>query len=259
MTETRTDKICFVLLQIIALVQIVSGVAFILFSYGAVATTVLCTVTFFGLFATTFRKDVAAWVLFIASLVWLMQMNDAFAYFLFYSTFDTKVFFYAIAMSLLALLNIFLSNYFWTKSDSKPQKIKTLCIALIVVAFVLPTLSYAYRTHDIDKVSYRMYAPKTIDSDAHIVISIGEESTGTIVVPDRLTFKAIAINSDIDSNIAFCDNCQIRVNSFFSKTTKMSFIKNNTSGEFYDDYATLRLNGDNSCKPLEMRLSDLRW
>ena len=239
--------------------QIVAGVVFIIFSYGAVATTVLCTVTFFGLIASNFRKDVAAWVLFIASLVWLMQMNDAFAYFLFFGTFNKGVFFYAIAMSLLALLNIFLSNYFWTKSDSKPQKIKTLCIALIVVAFVLPTLSYAYRTHDIDKVSYRMYAPKTIDSDAHIVISIGEESTGTIVVPDRLTFKAIAINSDIDSNIAFCDNCQIRVNSFFSKTTKVSFIKNNTSGEFYDDYATLRLDGDNGCKPLEMRLSDLRW
>ena len=259
MTETRTDKICFVLLQAIAVAQIVAGVVFIIFSYGAVATTVLCTVTFFGVIASNFRKDIAAWILLAASLAWLMQMNDAFAYFLFFGTFHKGVFFYAIAMSVLALSNIFLSNYFWTKTNNKPLKTKTLCIALIIVAFALPALSYVYRTHDIDNVSYRMYAPETIDSDAHIVISIGDNSTRPLVVPVPITVKAIVINSKIDSNTAFCDNCQIRVNSFFSKTTKVSLIKNNTSGEFYDDYATLHLNGDNSCKPLEMRLSDLRW
>ena len=263
MTETRTDKICFVLLRIIALVQIVSGVAFIIFSYGAVATTVLCTVTFFGLFATTFRKDVAAWVLFIASLVWLMQMNDAFAYFLFYSTFDTKVFFYAIAMSPLALSNIFLSNYFWTKTNNKPLKIKTLCIALIVVAYALPALSYVYRTHDIDKVSYRMYAPENPGANTRIALSIGDESTGLIVVPDQIKVKAIAINSDIDSNIAYSDNCRIRIVTSFSQIQKITFIKNNTSGEFYDDSAILLpFYGDDSYSlynTLEMRLSDLRW
>ena len=259
MTETRTDKICFILLRIIALAQIVAGVGFIIFSYGAVATTVLCTVTFFGLFATTFRKDVAAWVLFIASLVWLMQMNDAFAYFLFYSTFQMEVFFYAIAMSVLALSNIFLSNYFWTRSDSKPLKIKILCIALIIVAFLLPTLSYVYRTYDINKVSYQIFTSKGTIPQNYIVFTIDDKSTEPIEINDHITFRAIVNNSDIDSNIAYSSNCRIRVNSFFSKTTKVTLIKNNSSGEFYDDYASLQLYGACKCKPLEMRLSNLRW
>ena len=259
MTETRTDKICFILLRIIALAQIFFGVAFIIFSYGAVATTVLCTVTFFGLFATTFRKDVAAWILFIASLVWLMQMNDAFVYFLFYNKFRTEVFFYAIAMSVLALSNIFLSNYFWTKTDGKPLKIKILCIALVIVAFLLPTLSYVYRTYDINKVSYQIFTSKGTIPKNYIVFTINDKSTEPIEINDHITFMAIVNNSDIDSNIAYSNNCRIRVNSFFSKTTKVTLIKNNSSGEFYDDYATLKLYGACKCKPLEMRLSDLRW
>lgn len=263
---TASDKRRFLLLRAISIAQIVVGVAFIVLSYGKLstpATVVLCTVMFFGLIASNFRKDVAAWILFTASLAWLMQMNDAFAYFFFFGTFHKGVFFYAIAISVLALSNIFLSNYFWTKTNNKPPKTKTLCIALIVVAFALPALSYVYRTHDVDNVSYRMYSPESTSSNARIAISIGDESTGLIVIPDPITVNAILLNSDIDSNIAYSNNCQIRVVTSFSIIQKITLIKNNNSGRYYVDYATLLpYYGDDSYSlynTLKLKLTDLWW
>lgn len=243
----------------ISIAQIVVGVAFIVMSYGklsATATTVLCTVTFFGVLASWYRKDVAAAILFASSTAWLMQLFDVFTYFVLFQYFRTEVFVYAVFMSVLLLTNLFLADYFWAKTNGKPFKTKRLC--LIVVAFaLLPSFSYIYRSHDIDGVEYQIDFPST--KSAEIVFTNGTESTPPIAIDNMDVLRAIANNSDHDTANWYCNNCRIRVKSCFTEITKIELIKNLSNGWFYDDIAELPINDDGRYKAVTMKLEDLWW
>lgn len=256
MTETRTDKICFVLLQAIAVAQIVAGVVFIIFSYGAVATTVLCTVTFFGVLASWFRKDVAAGIMFAVSSAWLIQICDAFTYFIIFQHFRTNIFVYAVCMSVLLLTNLFLTDYFWAKTNGKPFKPKRLCIIVAIFA-LLPALSYVYRSHDIDGVKYQIDFPST--KSAEIVFTNGTESTPPIAIDNMDVLRSIANNSDHDTACWYCDNCRIRVKNFFTGISKIELVKNLSNNIFYDDIDELPIDDDGRYKAVTMKLEDLWW
>ncbi|MBQ6726093.1 MAG: hypothetical protein IJQ89_05885 [Bacteroidales bacterium] len=256
MTETRTDKICFVLLQAIAVAQIVAGVVFIIFSYGSVATTVLCTVTFFGVFASGYRKDVAAAILFASSTAWLLQMFDAFTYFIFFQCFIADILVYPGCMSVLSLTNLFLADYFWAKTNGKPFKPKRLCIIVAIFA-LLPALSYVYRSHDIDGVKYQIDFPST--KSAEIVFTNGTESTPPIAIDNMDVLRSIANNSDHDTTGWYCDNCRIRVRTCFTDVKKIELVKNLSNNIFYDDIDELPIDDDGRYKAVTMKLEDLWW
>ena len=258
-TLTASDKRRFLLLRAISIAQIVVGVAFIVLSYGKLstpATVVLCTVTFFGVLASWYRKDVAAAILFASSTAWLMQLFDVFTYFALFQYFRTYIFVYALCMSVLLLTNLFLADYFWSKTNGKPFKPKRLC--LIVVAFaLLPALSYIYRSHDIDGVGYRMYFPST--KSAEIVFTNGTESTPPITIDNMDLLWAIANNSDHDTANWYCNNCRIRVKTCFTDIIKIELVKNLSNDIFYDDIAELSISDNGHYNAVAMKLEDLWW
>lgn len=243
----------------ISIAQIVVGVAFIVLSYGKLstpATTVLCTVTFFGVLASWYRKDVAAGIMFATSTAWLMQICDAFAYFIIFQYFITNILVYAVCMSVLLLTNLFLADYLWAKTNGKAFKPKRLCF---IVAFfaLLPALSYVYRSHDIDGVEYHIAFSST--KLAEIVFTNGTESTPPIAIDNMDVLRAIANNSDHDTANWYCDNCRIRVKTFFTKISKIELVKNLSNNTFYDDIAELPINDDGRYKALTIKLEDLWW
>ncbi|MBR4198547.1 MAG: hypothetical protein IKQ94_07220 [Bacteroidales bacterium] len=258
MTETRTDKICFVLLQAIAVAQIVAGVVFIIFSYGYVATTVLCTVTFFGVFASGYRKDVAAAILFASSTAWLLQMFDAFTYFILFQCFIADMLVYPGCMSVLSLTNLFLADFIWTTSNGKPFKPKRLCLIIVLFA-LLPVLSYIYRSHDIKSASYRIEYLTDIKQKPSIVFTIGEERTPRIAIDNKDVVFAIINNSDHDTTGWYCDNCRIRVRTCFTDVKKIELVKNLSNNIFYDDLAELSITDNGHYKAVAMKIEDLWW
>ncbi|MBO4740895.1 MAG: hypothetical protein J5605_04530 [Bacteroidales bacterium] len=260
-TLTATDKRRFLLLRAISIAQIVVGVAFIVLSYGKLstpATAVLCTVTFFGVLASWYRKDVAAGILFATSAAWLMQLFDVFTYFVFFQYFRTDILVYAVCMSVLSLTNLFLADYFWAKTNGKAFKPKRLCLIVVVFA-LLPALSYVYRSHDIDGVYYRIDYLKDRKQKPSIVFTSGEESTPHIAINDREVVIAIISNSDRDLTGWYCYNCRIRVRSCFTNITKIELVKNLSEDIFYDDYAELPISDNGRYNAVAMKIEDLWW
>lgn len=258
-TLTASDKRRFLLLRAISIAQIVVGVAFIVLSYGKLstpATVVLCTVTFFGVLASWYRKNVAAAILFASSTAWLMQLFDVFTYFIIFQDFKPSVLVYALCMSVLLLTNLFLADYFWSKTNSKSFKPKRLCLIVVVFA-LLPALSYIYRSHDIDGVGYRMYFPS--NKSTEIVFTNGTESTPPITIGNMDLLWAIANNSDHDTANWYCDNCRIRIKSCFTDIIKIELVKNLSSDIFYDDIAELSISDNGHYNAVAMKLEDLWW
>ncbi|MBR5029421.1 MAG: hypothetical protein IKX51_09385 [Bacteroidales bacterium] len=260
-TLTASDKRRFLLLRAISIAQIVVGVAFIVLSYGKLstpATIVLCTVTFLGVLTTAFRKDVAAWLLLTTSLVWFMQMMDTFIYFLFYMTFRMDVFVYAIAMSVLSVANLFLADYFWAKTNGKPFKPKRLCLILCIVMSFLPTISFAYRSYDIDDVSYRLYLPENQHELPKIIFTNNGDTAHIATIYEKDAALAIRANSDRDSTYYFSSSCRVRIKTRFTAITSIKLIKNASTDQFYDDAAEIPVSKLTS-GGFKMSLSDLWW
>jgi hypothetical protein len=261
-TLTASDKRRFLLLRAISIAQIVVGVAFIVLSYGKLstpATVVLCTVTSFGVLTTAFRKDVAAWILLTTSLVWFMQMMDTFIYFLFYMTFRMDVFVYAIAMSALSVTNLFLADYFWTKTNGKQFKVKRLCFLLSIVMSFFPTISFAYRSYDIDDVSYRLELPENKYQKPQIIFSNNGSTAHIATIYDKDAALAIRANSDCDSTCCFSSSCRVRIKTRFTAITSIKLIKNASTGQFYDDAAEIHVSNHPYSGGFKMSLSDLWW
>ena len=258
---TASDKRRFLLLRAISIAQIVVGVAFIVLSYGklsATATTVLCTVSFVGVLASWYRKDVAAGILFATSAAWLMQLFDVFTYFVVFQYFKIDILVYAVCMTMLSLANLFLADYFWFKTNGKVFKPRRLCLIVVVFA-TLPALSYVYRSHDIEGVYYRIDYLKDRKQKPSIVFTIEEEITPHIAIDDREVVIAIISNSDRDLTGWYCYNCRIRVRSCFTDITKIELVKNLSKDIFYDDYAELPISDNGHYKALAMRVEDLWW
>lgn len=253
------------ILRLLSLVLTLAGtVCFLLWlreAKVAWTTALLAVLSATGFGLTYKRLDVAAAVLVATTAGWMLQMADILAFMYIFGDISIPVVVYASAMFAAAAMAFVDAEYFWAKTNGKNFSAeKTL---VIVACMLIPPISYIHRTHDIDNVSYRMYTPENPGSNARIALSIGDDSTGLIVVHDPITFKAIAVNSDIDSNIAYSDNCRIRIVTRFSQIQKITLIKNNTSGEFYDDSAILLpFYFDDSYSlynTLRLRLTDLWW
>lgn len=260
-TLTASDKRRFLLLRAISIAQIVVGVAFIVLSYGKLstpATIVLCTVTFSGVLASWYRKDVAAAILFASSTAWLMQLFDVFTYFTLFQYFITDIFVYALCMSVLLMTNLFLADYFWSKTNGKPFKPKRLCLIIVLFA-LLPVLSYIYRSHDIKRASYRIEYLTDIKQKPSIVFSIGEEKTPRIAIDNKDVVFAIINNSDHDTTGWYCDNCRIRVRTCFTDVKKIELVKNLSNNIFYDDLAELSITDNGHYKAVAMKIEDLWW
>ncbi len=230
------------------------------YNISAVVAAVATVVAIVAFALTWVKTEIAVAMAFAASVTLILEFAELIEYKLVFPHLQVPI---AMASALLVAASamIFVSARCWQRENGKRYR-PALTALIWLLLIVLPLFTFVYRTIDVDHVK----VTATLDADEAFAMRLYKGKSQVVITNrgdayDRTSRNNVLMGLKRTDTLQWqCYDCKLRMCLLFGKVKNIELIRNNETGEYFDDNKThisVPLRSGNGVLEIDERM--LRW